>query len=188
MAVQIFIAGSGPYYRLTGSPAAAPGQALLSSADGVARWGDVVPTQAARVWAFQNVPVYAAGEPATALRMFVNEELVDDGRGGPRPFKPLVSVFAEGFLLLNGLGAPSLTFEVPGGRFPYGDDPLAVPVALSVDSAPYEAGTALFKVGFDPTVGEVPVVEITLPVVADDRVEVSSIAFTFIGRKQLPPP
>ena len=41
MSVQTFIAGAGPYYRLTGAAPAAPGQALLSSADGVARWGGV---------------------------------------------------------------------------------------------------------------------------------------------------
>ena len=39
MSVQTFIAGGGPYYRLTGAAPTAPGQALLSSADGVARWG-----------------------------------------------------------------------------------------------------------------------------------------------------
>ena len=41
MPVQTFIAGAGPYYRLTGAAPTAPGQVLLSSADGVARWGGV---------------------------------------------------------------------------------------------------------------------------------------------------
>ena len=61
MSLKSFIAGEGPYYRLTGDAPARAGQALVSVGDGTAVWSDVSGGSAAGEWTLSQAAIGAGG-------------------------------------------------------------------------------------------------------------------------------
>ena len=118
MSAQTFIAGGGPYYRLTGAAPTAPGQALLSSADGVARWGSVVGAG----WLSESVAVAEmlgtsiGSDVGTAFISYSVSSVKVDGQDASL----FSGSFQESSAYPLSTGATGLRFTVPGGAVPFG--------------------------------------------------------------------
>ena len=118
MSVQTFIAGGGPYYRLTGAAPTAPGQALLSSADGVASWGSLVGAD----WLSESVAV--AEMLGTSIGSDVGTALISYSVSSVKVDGQDASLFSGSFQepgpFQLSTGATGLRFTVPGGAVPTG--------------------------------------------------------------------
>ena len=118
MSAQTFIAGGGPYYRLTGAAPTAPGQALLSSADGVASWGSVPGAD----WLSESVAV--AEMVGTGIGSDVGTALISYSVSSVKVDGQDASLFSGSFQEPGpfelSTGATGLRFTVPGGAVPIG--------------------------------------------------------------------
>ena len=118
MSAQTFIAGGGPYYRLTGAAPTAPGQALLSSADGVASWGGLVGAD----WLNESVAV--AEMLGTSIGSDVGAAFISYSVSSVKVDGQDASLFSGSFQepgpFQLSTGATGLRFTVPGGAVPYG--------------------------------------------------------------------
>ena len=84
MSLKSFIAGDGPYYRITGAAPSAPGQTLLSAGDGGAEWGSVssAPTGDTSQWS-RDVVFFTTG---VVDRWRGITPVTSDTGGGPSPY------------------------------------------------------------------------------------------------------
>ena len=122
MSLKSFIAGEGPYYRLTGDAPARAGQALVSVGDGTAVWSDVSGGSAAGAWTLSQAAIGAGGISRWLVPIWTGVTTVTSASGLQPGLYKRIQVMVETTTTFRDVrAAGEFIINIPGVTAPAGN-------------------------------------------------------------------